>query len=357
MGYRSLNNHRRLIRAMALAKSMPRGPVIIFMVCVVLVLAGCSEETGSSREAEGSGEQQSEQSQDTQEESGSEETAGETEAEDQQSQEAEETASIGEEVSVDDVSYKVTDAERLSQLEDPYGIEEPLIGNFMLVSFTFTNSGNSPATVSDIGMYLYDEEDNQYETDSDAGLYLPEDTSMFMLDRVNPGLSQEVQTVYEIPPDASGLELEVTSGLLASESARIDLESTQASSDTPDNTPEGSTEADLLQSFVDEYYSYVETENWEGTYSMLDEQTRSVWTESEWVFAQAAWEAQNGNAPAVSRVVTEVYGDNPAYAIDIQVNRTNGQVNTVYKEVSYEDGTYKRHFTDGELASLEPFRP
>lgn len=55
--------------------------------------------------------------------------------------------------------------------------------------------------------------------------------------------------------------------------------------------------------------------------------------------------------------MTEVYGDDPAYAIDIQINRTDGQIETVYKDVSYEDGEYKRHFTDEELASLEPFRP
>lgn len=338
-------NHSRKIPLLKSARGIA---VIIVVLSILLVLAGCSGETGSSGEDGGGGGQQS------QEESNPEAQSPEdTDQEEQQSQEEDEAASIGEEVSVGDVSYTVTDAELVSQLEDPYGLDEPLTGNFVLVSFTFTNNGSEPATVSDIGMYLYDEEGNQYETDSDAGLYLPEDTSMFLLDRVNPGLSQEVQTVYEIPPDAEGLELEVTSGLLASETARIDLETTQTSPDSSEDT----SEVDLLQSFVDEYYAYVEAEDWMGTYSMLDEQTQSMWTESEWIVAQAAWEAQNGNAPALSRVVTDVYGDDPAYAIDIQITRTDGQVNKVYKEVSYEDGEYKRHFTDEELASLEPFRP
>lgn len=325
----------------------------LFLILLVLValasFSGCGSENVSRGEARESGGPQESQSRDSnqfqREETGAPVQRGQ--------QDEAEAASIGEEVVVGDMSYTVTDAERVTQLEDPYGIDEPLTGTFMLVSFTFTNNGSEPATVSDIGMYLYDEEGNQYETDSDAALYLPEDTSIFLLDRVNPGLSQEVQTLYEIPPDAEGLELEVTLGLLASESARIDLETPQAGSDTSGET----SEADLLQSFVDDYYSYVEAEDWQGTYSMLDEQTQSMWTESEWIVAQTAWEAQNGNAPALSRIVTEVYGDNPAYAIDIQVNRTDGQIETVYKEVSYEGGEYKRRFTEEELASLEPFRP
>lgn len=93
----------------------------------------------------------------------------------------------------------------------------------MLVTFTFTNEGSEPATISDIGMYLYDSQDRQYETDSEAAFYLPEDKSFFLIDRINPGLSQEVQTVYSVPPDASGFELEVTSGFFATESALIDL--------------------------------------------------------------------------------------------------------------------------------------
>lgn len=141
----------------------------------------------------------------------------------QQDQEQAEVAGTGEEVPVGDVSYTVTDAERVSQLEDPFGLDEPLTGNFIFVSFTFANNGSEPVTVSDLGLYLYDSQERQYETDSDAVFYLPDDTSLFMLDRVNPGLTQDIQTVYAVPPEAEGFELEVTSGFFASETARIDL--------------------------------------------------------------------------------------------------------------------------------------
>lgn len=180
--------------------------VIIFLLGILgAIFSGGEETAGSGGEAGGGDGQQAQQDQDS--------------GQGQQNQ----VAGIGEEVSVGDVSYTVTDAEVVSQLKDPLGLEEPLTGNFILVSFTFANNSSEPVTVSDIGMYLYDSQDNEYETDTDAAFYLPEDTSMFMLDRVNPGLTQDVQTIYSVPPDAEGFELEVTSGFFASETARIDL--------------------------------------------------------------------------------------------------------------------------------------
>ena len=104
----------------------------------------------------------------------------------------------------------MTNAQRVRQLKDPYGIDSPLKGNFILVTFVFTNNGSDPATVSDVGMYLYDSQGREFETDSDAAVNLPEKKSIFLLDRVNPGLSQEVMTVYSVPLEASGFELEVS---------------------------------------------------------------------------------------------------------------------------------------------------
>ena len=181
------------------------GLVVLGIMLVVLSAVLFSGATEAPEEAAGGQQGQEEQ----QQESGS----GEEQA----------TYEIGEEVPVGDVTYTVTNAERVEQLEDPLGVEEPLTGNFVVVSFTFTNNADEPVTVSDLGLYLYDSQDRQFETDSDAALYLPEDTSIFMLDRVNPGLSQEIQAVYSVPPEAEGFELEVTSGFFANESARIDL--------------------------------------------------------------------------------------------------------------------------------------
>lgn len=135
----------------------------------------------------------------------------------------EKSYSIGDTVPVGDVSYRVTGAKRVRQRPDPFHLDPPMRGNFIVVTFVFTNNGNEPANVSDIGLYLYDSQNREFETDTDAAMNLPQDKSIYILDRVNPGLSRTVQTVYSVPPEARGFELEVTSGFWATESARIKL--------------------------------------------------------------------------------------------------------------------------------------
>ena len=176
---------------------------------VIIVIAVVAVGLGGGGEAPEAASDNQQQEQGGQQDSGSDEQQA--------------VANVGEEVPVGDVTYTVTNAERVEQLEDPLSVEEPLTGDFVVVSFTFTNNADEPVTVSDLGLYLYDAQDRQFETDTDAAFYLPEDTSILMLDRVNPGLSQEIQVVYSVPPEAEGFELEVTSGFFASESARIDL--------------------------------------------------------------------------------------------------------------------------------------
>lgn len=76
---------------------------------------------------------------------------------------------------------------------------------------------------------------------------------------------------------------------------------------------------DPIEAFVAEYYAYVEAEDWAGTYSLLDQETQAEFSEEEWITVQTAWEAQNDTPPVDARGIVNVYGDNPAYAVDIRV--------------------------------------
>ncbi len=133
-------------------------------------------------------------------------------------------AGIGEEVVVGDAAYTVTRAWRETELRDPSGFEEPVQGNFVMVDFTVENMGEEPMSVSDIGLYVYDGQGREFETESDVPFgAIPENKDLFLLDRINPGLSQEARVVFSVPPDAKGFEMEVSSGLFASETRRISL--------------------------------------------------------------------------------------------------------------------------------------
>jgi hypothetical protein len=77
-------------------------------------------------------------------------------------------ASVGEVVVVGDAAYTVTNARPETRLADPDGFADPLEGNFIVVDFTVENRGNEPMSVSDIGLYVYDAQDRQFETESEA---------------------------------------------------------------------------------------------------------------------------------------------------------------------------------------------
>jgi hypothetical protein len=151
-------------------------------------------------------------------------TGGDQQAQDSGQGGGQAPASIGEKVVVGDSAYTVTNAQQETRLESPNGFDRPMTGNFLVVDFTVENLGDEPMTVSDIGLYVYDDQDRQFETETDVPLgYIPESKDLYLLDRINPGLSQSVRVVFSVPPDSQGYEMEVSSGMLASETRRISL--------------------------------------------------------------------------------------------------------------------------------------
>lgn len=349
---RTRERSKRWLRGDLIPAGLPGIAVTIILLGSLLGLGGCSGEAvndeGASREeAQVRENQGSGQPPQPREASGS---GSGTEAEQA------EVFSIGEEVSVGEVSYTVTGAERVTQLEDPYGLDETLTGNFMLLSFTFANNSSEPVTVSDIGMYLYDEQGNQYETDSDAAFYLPDDKSMFMLDRVNPGLTQEVQTIYEIPPEAGGFELEVTSGLFASETARIDLESTTETRSPGSGDPEEM--EDEAWEAVQDYYEAVNEDDWAYTYAHRDSRTHSAFTEEEWAKRNQWFESTN----STTSVPVSVDLDESTLSSEQPVAEVERELiidSTGYSEIRdasfvYEDGLWVAQYPEGGMPLYMP---
>jgi len=97
-------------------------------------------------------------------------------------------------------------------------------GNFVLVDFTVENRGEEAMSVSDLGLYVYDNQGCEFETETDIPLgAIPENRDLYLLDRINLGLSQDIRVVFTVPPDAKGFEMEVSSGLFATETRRIAL--------------------------------------------------------------------------------------------------------------------------------------
>ena len=190
--------------------------LLVVLVIVLAALGGGDETAGGGGGGGGQPAQDSGQGQQNQ-------AQGQGQGQDQ-GQGARGPARIGQEVVVGDAAYTVTRAWRKTELRDPSGFDDPVQGNFVLVDFTVENRGEEPMSVSDLGLYVYDNQGREFETETDIPLgAIPENRDLFMLDRINPGLSQDVRVVFTVPPDAKGFEMEVSSGLFATETRRIAL--------------------------------------------------------------------------------------------------------------------------------------
>ncbi len=121
------------------------------------------------------------------------------------SKEAEQTVAIGEPVNVADVTWQVTEARQANQLTAQFA--DPVQGNFVIVNFTFSNNGSEPVTLDTNSLALIDSEGRESQTEADYLRYVPKDRDIF-LERVNPGVTQDGQAIFEVAPGASGFRLQ-----------------------------------------------------------------------------------------------------------------------------------------------------
>ncbi len=132
---------------------------------------------------------------------------------------------IGEPATAGDVQWTVTSAERVGELvrEGPTPkltkIEQ---GSFVTVDLDFTNNGSDPVTLVNNSLRLLDSEGRESNPKSDALTYIPEDRRI-LLEGVNPGITRQGRVIFEVPPDASGFQLEAGDTRAFGEEAYVDL--------------------------------------------------------------------------------------------------------------------------------------
>ena len=132
---------------------------------------------------------------------------------------------IGEPATAGDVQWTVTSAERVGELrrEGPTPkLTKTEQGSFVTVDFDFTNNGSDSATLDNASVTLLDGEGRESRPKPDASTYIPEDRRIF-LESVNPGITRQGRVIFEVPPDASGFQLQVGDTKPFGEDALVDL--------------------------------------------------------------------------------------------------------------------------------------
>ncbi len=115
------------------------------------------------------------------------------------------TVAVGQPLTVGEVELTVTSANLADQLISHVdgGIKR---GNFVVVDFRLKNNGDEGLNLSSESLALIDGNGREFEFDTDTYLYIDRPKNLFRVE-ASPGISEEGQIIFEVPPDASQLRL------------------------------------------------------------------------------------------------------------------------------------------------------
>jgi hypothetical protein len=129
------------------------------------------------------------------------------------------TASLNEPLSLKGTTYKVTDVRTADSVGDSF-TKERANGTFVILNVQLTNEKSEPATIMSDALTLVGGNGSAYSTSDDALLAVDD---QFLLEEIQPGLSESGTLIYDVPPSAvDGAELQVED-LFSDEKGRIKL--------------------------------------------------------------------------------------------------------------------------------------
>lgn len=161
----------------------------------VLVVAGCGESSTPTSAT-----------------TSSNQPSGETQEAAKPSEEQKPVAfKLNQEAKAGNLSYVVTQAKKTKTVGNEF-LNKKTEEQFVMVKVKVKNNDKESRTIDTNLFKIKDNQGREFSADVEADIYVNNNSSFF-LEQVNPGTSRTGYIVFEIPKDAKGLTLEVSSGL------------------------------------------------------------------------------------------------------------------------------------------------
>lgn len=120
---------------------------------------------------------------------------------------ADKECSVGQECDLGQSSVTVTSAERTQQINIDFS-SSAYAGEYVVVEYDYTYGGSSPVTLDEPGWAIQDAEGTEYSVNFDITLSYEIDREREIIGaEVQPGVPTSGAAVFEIAPDAEGLDL------------------------------------------------------------------------------------------------------------------------------------------------------
>ncbi|WP_214851683.1 DUF4352 domain-containing protein [Exiguobacterium sp. s193] len=117
---------------------------------------------------------------------------------------------VGDQVKVGKLTYTVNDVKQVATLSNVLG-EKKTSGQFLVVDVTILNRDKEERFV-DSEMFKVKVGDTEYSADAELDSYANDGGLGFFLETINPNIEKQGKIVFELPKNANGYVLEVSSG-------------------------------------------------------------------------------------------------------------------------------------------------
>lgn len=174
--------------------------VWLIAVIIVIAIAGGGEDTA---------EQASTEPADT--ETSSNDTAKE-ENKEEPKEEEKKAFGMGEEVAVESLAYTVNGVEELTEIKREYMDSLTTSGKFLIVDLTIKNSDKKARFIDSEMFRLVDADGTEFSSNTEADMYINNGDLGFFMQEINPKMDMTGKVAFEVPADATDLQLQVSSG-------------------------------------------------------------------------------------------------------------------------------------------------
>jgi len=145
-----------------------------------------------------------------------------TETSKEQEKEQSKFYNMNEEISVNELTYKVTKAESFTKMGTSM-FEKTTEGRFIKVYIEIMNNGKETHTMFTPRFFIIDDQDRKYERLSDDMIYITDYLEFGA--QLQPGLKKKGAIVFEVPKDQKQINLIITGDWLSVKSVQVQLSS------------------------------------------------------------------------------------------------------------------------------------
>ncbi|MGM0922854.1 MAG: DUF4352 domain-containing protein [Bacillota bacterium] len=119
---------------------------------------------------------------------------------------------VGDEVVVENFTYKVIGIEETNKLTSVLG-DKTTEGKYAVVELAVTNKDKKARYVDGNMFRILTADGTEYSSDAELGTYVNENGLGFFLEDINPNISKTGKIAFELPKEATAYDLQVSSGL------------------------------------------------------------------------------------------------------------------------------------------------